>query len=105
MGENVKKSCLLLLADAGIEIHLQPGILASAPVAAKIAPEPDLSAIQLDVFVIAFIHFENKVGTAKMLFRMMLTHCHVVGGMIVEVARTEHAPTPSFHSTPSHLKI
>src|SRR6266403_1631511 len=34
LGENVTESGLLLLADGGIEIHYEPGVLAGAPVAA-----------------------------------------------------------------------
>src|SRR6266436_5517476 len=34
MGENATESGPLILADAGIEVHLQPGIFTGAPVAA-----------------------------------------------------------------------
>src|SRR5258708_16139562 len=89
LGENVSKSGLLLLADAGIKIHHDPKVLAGAPVAAKIPPEPDLGAIQFSDFVIALVPFEDEGGAAEMLLHMVLTPTHMVRGVGVEVAGTE----------------
>jgi hypothetical protein len=36
---------------------------------------------------------------------MVLTHCHVVGGMIVEIAGTEHVAAASFDVAGRHIKI
>jgi hypothetical protein len=36
---------------------------------------------------------------------MVFTHCHVVGGMIVEVAGTEHVAAASFDVGGGHIKV
>jgi hypothetical protein len=51
----------------------------------------------------AFVNMENKVCSAEMLIHMMFTH--VVCGVGVEVAGTEHVATASFDVAGCHIKV
>src|ERR1700736_5471965 len=65
--------------------------------------EPDFGAIQLRIFVIALVHFEDEVGATKMRVHLMLIH--VICGMGVEVAGTEHVATARFDITGGHVEF
>jgi hypothetical protein len=51
------------------------------------------------------VHLEDEVGAAIMLVHVLPSHSHMVGGMGVEVAGTEHVATARFDVTRRHVEI
>ncbi len=54
---------------------------------------------------LALVHSEDEVGAAIMLVHVLPTHSHMVRGMGVEVAGTEHIATAGFDITRCHVEI
>src|SRR3989441_7995561 len=57
------------------------------------------------LFRSALVHFEDEISAAEMLIHMMLAHAHMIRGMGVEVAGTEHVTAASFDVAGGHIKV
>ena len=99
LSDDIVEGGFLSGRDTGIVGDDDPGIRASAPVGAEIAGEPNLGAVEFHVLVMTFIDLEDEVGAAEMLVLAMS------GGVVIEVAGTEHVATAGFDVSRGDLEV
>jgi hypothetical protein len=67
-------------------------------VTSQVGGNPDFRIVQLGVFVMALIHFQNQIGAAEVFLAVMR-------GMSVEVAGAKHVATAGFNVGSSNVKV